>query len=144
MSDTFWPDAFTDSRVAVISAAVESSDITYSTDEDMSNLDKMAYIKKLLVADTTEAHLLTEFPYQEIYDAANGHAALAGQYMCDLRVQLLDRLIAELYSDNPVPLLRCKVANLVWLVRFREKVRLHNLSVKIKDKSGEHTPPTVN
>ncbi len=125
-----------DQKMRATVLALTSSDSTYTQKEGLSNLDKLGVVREILHCPTCD--IFADFPYQELYDTGSPESFHAAYYLCDLRMQALDRLIEEAYGDL-VDHFQRRLINVSWKVRFRERINLHNTSVTLH----EHRPSSA-
>ena len=121
-----------DNKMRLSLLALTASDATYSKKDGPSNGEKLACVRDQLLCPNCD--IFTEFPYQELYDDAGAAAFQAAFFLCDLRIQALDRLISEAHGEVADHLQR-RLINLSWKVRFRERLNLHNMVVTLNDDS---------
>lgn len=127
-----------DTAVPVVSSAEEharlliltSSENVYTNPDGLSNAEKLEIMRT--VFNCPKCDIFSPFPYAEVLDKGGAEAFGGGYHLSDLRIQTLDRLIADSSGDT-VEHLKRRLANLAWKVKYREAVNMHNMTVSIND-----------
>lgn len=124
-----------DTQARLMILALTSAETVYTVQEGPSNHDKLHVIREEFAVP--QADVFSPFPYDDIYVKGSPESLRAAYYMCDLRTQAFDRLLAEHIGDA-TDHLRRRFANVVWKIKFREKINMHNITVNNREGKALH------
>lgn len=102
----------------------------FSDGSRVPNAAKWTMVMEFLGGGSSDFTLFSPVSYEEIYESDDATACIAASYMADLRIQLLDDIIARNPKDMVAHALY--VRNRQWQVKLRERANLSNLQESFK------------